>query len=246
MRKLSALLLVVLSGFSTLAYSLSTFPEVRPYMRPYIGADVTLRHMGFKPGFGKGLFEPTVPQGNAYVGVQLTDYLALEGGYEAIRKRTKTAILRPGDFSLGSGQIALGDPTEGHTFKEEFKGWHIDLIGIVPCLLPCDPSLQFFGGAGVSRKKIRLVDTQVSENGVPLPQATIDTLRRTLVKRKSFLRLSAGVQSLITDYIGIRAIVNWENTARFGYLKSQENPSGSTSANLKNTFSAGLGVFVKF
>jgi hypothetical protein len=222
-----------------------------PEIHPYAGLDAQWRRMAFKTGFGDGLFRKNVPQGNAYVGVQLNEYLGLEAGYERTFAKANTVVIGPGGQEVGfllpviDPDTGLLSQTEGHVNEEKLRGWHIDLIGFTPCL-QFDPSVRFFGGIGIAQKKVRLVDTLYTIDGGLLPEDEIIANRRTFKSRKTMLRLSAGVQKMLTKCVGIRAIMNWENTGRFGYLRSIERPNGITIANLRNTVSVGLGAFVKF
>lgn len=208
----------------------------------YLGVDAQQNRMSFAPEGGRDLFRKKLMQENGYLGFEVNDYLGLEAGFESTLQKTKTVDFSPGDIGLGF--IIPGTP-EIHTFKNKLSGWHVSLLGFSPWLLE-DHSVRFLAGIGFARKRIELVDTFMVEDGIPLPSEVIDELRRTLVTHKTLLRLTAGVQKMLHENWGVRATINFENTNKFRYLKSKENPTGITTATAKNSVTLGLGVLYKF
>src|SRR5215467_5340076 len=69
---------------------------------PYLGADLQWRYMDFKQGYGENTLEHSAPQGNGYAGIKLSDYVALEGGFEAAKTRNRIATLSAGERAAGA------------------------------------------------------------------------------------------------------------------------------------------------
>ena len=74
---------------------------------------------------------------------------------------------------------------------------------------------------------------------------------RTFIAEKSLLRLTGGVQHMVSECYGVRFLASWINTARFNYIRSKENAASTTTgqwilSNLKNSWSYGVGAFIKF
>jgi hypothetical protein len=213
--------------------------------QPYGGFDLQWRRQPFQQGLGKNLFKKNVPQDNVYLGIQFFDSFGLEGGYESSFSKSKLVTIPPGGNELGFTIPSIPPNYEQHSFKSKLYGWHISMIGFTPYVLE-NQKMRFFAAVGLSNKRVKLIDQSLALNGTPLDQTIIDASTRTLQKRKCLARLSGGVQYLINPTVGVRGIAVWENAQQFKNLKSLENPTGDTTASLRNSVSLGLGIFANF
>jgi len=200
---------------------------------PYVGADAEWRHMNFQNGFGDNLFRHDYPQGNLYAGLKFNDYVAVEAGYEATARKTRAVTLGAGSLSGGA---VLPLNVQFHS-TGQIKGPHANLVGFLPL---CDQyRLELIGMVGVARLKANFVRTAVASNGTAIsPSYT------TFIKRKSVLRLGGGIQQMITECWGIRAMLKWENTKKLDRMGAIENSLASLRP--KNSFIYSLGTFLTF
>ncbi len=172
---------------------------------PYVGADAEWRHLNYQTGFGENIFRHDYPQGNIYAGLKFNDYLAIEGGYEATGRKSRVT-------TLGPGNIFAGNSTAGTTLQfsttSRIKGPHANLVGFLPIWDAY--RLQLIGSVGFARLQENAEFTILTANGNPaIPDP------RTFKQRKSILRVGAGLQQMISDSWGVRAMVKWENTNKF-------------------------------
>jgi opacity protein-like surface antigen len=213
-------------------------------VRPYVGIDAESRHMNFQKGFGNNLFNHNYPQGNLYAGLRLNEYLAVEAGYEATERKTKTSTLLTGDTSLGI--IIPRDPDTGSLLQPKFnsqiqiKGPHASLVGMFP--ISDANRLQLIGTVGLAHLKTSISRTLVVLNGTAVPTGTDGSLT-TFVKRKSVLRLGAGIQHMINCNWGVRAMLKWENSNK---LKLNSKEDQRLYVNPKNSIIYSLGAFFNF
>lgn len=201
---------------------------------PYVGADAEWRHMNFQKGFGNNLFNHDYPQGNVYVGVQFNEYLAVEGGYEATERKTRTNTLRTGDTTAG---ILIDTPnsTVQYNSTGQVKGLHANLIGLLPI---CESyRLKLIGLVGFARLKGNFVRTRTLVDGFSLPDSV------NFKARKSVLRLGAGLQHMINCNWGVRGMVKWEESKK---LKMIGIENALTSIKPKNSFIYSIGAFYTF
>lgn len=231
---LSALLLLILSSTSVLA--------MEPWMvSPYLGADAEVRHMKWAPGLGDNLFKRDYPQGNVYGGLKLQDYIGVEAGYELTPTKTRQVSLPANAIVFGQPAPLINTRTLWNT-RTQIKGWHADLLGFLPIF--CEEyKFSLIGGIGVTHAKLYQSAYMVA-NSVDGPSNPFETFN-TISASKSVLRLSIGGQHMICEDYGVRALVGWLNTSKFGTLLVQEQPS-LNAVNIKNSWQYGLGVFVKF
>jgi len=205
-------------------------------LTPYVGADAEMRHINWAHDFGGNVFRKNNPQGNIFGGLYISDYLSFEGGYELTAVRVNQVNLSDGDKLFGN---TLVNPPITEYGKFQVKDWHANAFGYLPI---CDEyRVQFIGGVGIAGTKIFHAGYEIADStGAKIPAATYRTFEDT----KTVLRISAGVQQMFADHSGLRFMLGWMNTARLGTIASKENPSSQVM--VKNSWTYGLGFFVKF
>ena len=270
MKKKLALLATPLMMFSLADSAIAGIDCMDLCLTPYVGADAQMRHMGFEKDFGGNALKKNYPQGNFFAGLKFNQYVGVEFGYEASKKKPRSVTHNNSDIVFGS-PLQQGEPTDlgfddtSHS-SSKINGWNTNLVGFLPIFCE-DNSLQLIGSVGVAQLKIRsknslknvLVITTFDPNtGEPNGTQSITTIgNRDFTKRKAVLRISSGIQNMITDCIGIRALVTWENTAKLkahGKLISltENGTSIALSETIrriskpKNSFNYGLGIFTSF
>lgn len=213
--------------------SASCLPKLE--LTPYIGADAQWRNTIFKQNFGKNIFKTNYPQGNIYAGVQFSDYLGVEGGFEGTSRVTRSNF-------ISAGTVVLGVPAldEMVIAQSSFDGWHASVVGYLPIRNEWRCSLV--GSVGFTSLRVKL-------NEITTPAGTAEVFPLAFAKRNSVLRLGAGIRHFFNDCMGFRAMVFWENTRKFKSVTTispfPERILPET-AKLKDSVIAGLGLFVQF
>ncbi len=230
-----------------LGVSMNAFADFA--LTPYIGADAQLRYLDFKRGFGDNLFKHNSPQGNAYVGLKFNQFVGIEMGYQATKKQRKSLYLTAGQVNLGTvvpqsmilknGLSSQISPIS-YTTQEKTQGFHMNIVGFYP-IFP-EYGLELFGSVGITQLKTNFSRQTLSVGGVPPLNSSILKFK----KRKNIFRANIGLQQMITDCIGFRGTVGWENTAKFNKITPHVVTPNLTEVRLKNSIIYSLGLFRRF
>lgn len=244
--------LLLVSGFTLLPTILSASPLY------ILGVDAQVRHQNFKPDFGKNLFKKYLPQGNFYGGLKFNEWVGVEVGYTTETSRVNTVRLGQGERGLGyvvNATTAPGNDAEIHKYMIKFKGGaYVNLVGYSPSIFDCVP-MQLFGSIGVASREVRIEDTLLTGLGVILSSNEIEDERRFVKAKKGVLQIGGGLIQMLTNYVGVRAMVKWENTSKFKQLYlTANNPFVLVPANdipaviasLKDSTIYSIGLFVNF
>lgn len=214
---------------------------------PYVGADVAWRHQGIQRDFGGNQVKKDFPQGDIYAGLKFCDYLGIQAGYEATTSRRKTSNALGNEVVFGS-RISPDVPfgLNQVVTNSKIHGWHADLVGFLPFCV-CDNQFNLIGSVGVAklRYKIKLYNT-ISDNVTLSPNEVSGTVR-TFSNSRYVARLGLGLQYMLTECAGLRAMATWENTSRIRkFNPPRENPGSTIQLNLRNATTLGMGVFYNF
>ncbi len=204
--------------------------------KPYVGADAQFRFMSFQRDFGSKNFRNRYPQANVYVGLKFCDYLGLEGGYFSSADLTRQSFFQTNELSLGANTFA--DTTS--IGSSRIAGWHINAVGFVPVSECYHLSALVY--IGISQCKINLRDITTSIGGLP------DNLTVNFSQTKNILRLGAGLEHMITDCIGVRSLISFENTSAFKNIRNGVSPEGAAPAGLvkvNNSVVLSFGIFAR-
>ena len=262
MKKKLALLATPLMMFSLADSAIAGIDCMDLCLTPYVGADAQIRHMGFKKDFGGNALKKNYPQGNFFAGLKFNPYVGIEFGYEASKKKSRKVKHNNSDIVFGAPleQVEPGDLSVDNTSHSSSKtdGWNANLVGFFPIICE-DNSLQLIGSIGMAQLKIKsknsLDKVLVTTTFDPITdeptgtEALAEINNRAFTKRKAVLRISSGIQNMITDCIGIRALVMWENTTKLkahGKLISSGEETTQRITKPKNSFNYGLGIFTYF
>jgi len=241
-KKISALLiapLITLASFTAYGSGPAFFGHS---LLPYAGIDMQYRYMSYDKKQGDNVFKKTFPQANIYAGFRVNDYVGVELGYEITATRTRQVLLSPGQYEVG------GDPIERGAFLSiigvsRLHGLHTNLVGFYPILDYC-PNLKLIGSIGVSNLRIILESIPVADEAGPIPPG--DPYTRTYVARRNVLRLGGGFQHMVTPCVGLRGMINWEETSRFRHILPKQPATPDIYAVVKNSYSVSFGIFVNF
>ena len=209
-------------------------------MKPYIGIDAQIRHMNFTKGFGDNLFRNIYPQCNTYLGVKFNDYFGIELGYQASKKQTRIVSLNTGAINLGTAVPAPASPVV-FASDSKIQGAHINLVAFYPTY---SDELELFASIGVGRLKAQFTRFTISIGNGPVPSSLPTTFKFT--QSQTVARINTGFQKMISDCIGFRGTIGWENTSRFKAITSSPITRRLTEIRLKNSIVYSLGIFANF
>lgn len=223
------IVLTIVGAFSTASFANGIFTEDFFYLQPYAGADAQFRFMSFREGFGAKNFRNRYPQGNLYVGLKFCDYLGIEGGYFASADMTRQSF-----FTRGEQNIAVSSSGLMNGFgTSRIQGWHINAVGFAPLSETyCLTALAYIG---VSQSKLTARYFIADINGLEFNE----TLNFT--QSKTILRAGLGLQHMITDCIGVRGLVGWDDTSKFSGLRSPQDLNVLVKA--KSSIVLSFGIF---
>lgn len=204
----------------------------------YVGADVQVRRMEFKEGYGDNLFPHHSPQRNLYAGIRLNDWIGVEGGYETTRTRTSDVTLTTGYVAAGAVILAAASPA---VFRSSVKtqGPHVDLVGFYS--LREDLPIQLIGSVGLSFFKGTFERRCVSMSYPPIPGRV-----RTFSKRKAVLRIMGGLEYKWDSHFGTRATIGLVKTGKIVILANDGLPGFTSKIKLKDSIVYGVGIFWVF
>lgn len=204
---------------------------------PYLGADFQFRETPLHDGQGDNIFASQFQQGQLYTGIRFLEYF----GVEATLSKTN---IKNDARTFGGNNVVLGvfippaGPTEAHQSQAELKSFSINAIGFYPIPFDKRCRTELIGSIGVARSHPKFIDDLTSLNGVPLtvPQSF------SFDKRKTILRLMAGLQYKLTRNIGLRGSFTFEDTSQFRDIRSNE-PGNVRNIAFKNSYIFGLGIY---
>jgi opacity protein-like surface antigen len=235
---LKKLVLASAVAFCASAPSLSqAFPDLDygPF-HPILGADFQHRNMEFEDGFGDNLWKETYPQVNLYVGMRFGSYFGFVVGHENSKTRSQTVQLSTGERLLG---VPLGGTSTFHA-SSDIKGTYAQIMGYLP--LSFLNSTELFLGIGVIHNKLNLEYQFIGDAGGLFEIPDLFDYHET----DTHAKVELGIQKIICNHFGLRAVAGWENTSEFNNLRTDQNPSAANSlrqVNLKDTWTVGAGFF---
>lgn len=227
----------------------------------YAGADAQARYMPFQKDFGGNILNKNYPQGNFFAGFKLNNCIGIEAGYEVSKKKSGTRIHAPTDLVFGTTVEPLDPPAivgirDISRASSKIYGWNLNLVGFLPVW--CEEyNVSLIGSVGlaylkmkVSNRRSNTITTTVFD---PVDQRIglediQDFTHRKYNKSKTVLRLSGGIQHMLSECFGLRLMVNWENTSKLRARGRdvETNLLGQSIARAKNSFNYGLGIFTAF
>lgn len=219
---------LLMGGALVCASSAAAVASLLDDVSPFVGIDYQQRWMNGNSDWAK-IFPTSYAGGSVYVGGRW-DCFAVEFGYDFSGSRHRTRTFGAGETFFNGNIGAVSART-----AIQLNGGHIDLIGYVP-VVDC---LEMMGVVGLGYVFPRInadFGTAFNNNGVTLSG------RGTAVARIRF-----GGNYMVTQCIGIRALVGWESTE---YLRLRTgrilSALGATNKGWKSSATVSLGAFVKF
>ncbi len=210
--------LVIVSALAVAGSAVAEFGDITPY----VGADYQQAWTKNSDAY-KGSMAKSFPGATLYVGSKFHENFGVELGYSM--SKTKSKINAEKDKFDGDQYKAGAIKT-----KLRRSTAFLDLVGFLPVM----DGVELIGsvGYGLQKPKLTLIEQ--------LSGATAD---RVKLKSKGTARVGLGASYMLTDMVGLRAKLGWENTSsiKFKDAKDYDNPKP-----FKNTTTFNFGAFVKF
>lgn len=207
---------------------------------PQIGADIQYRYMSAKKGFGDNLVKEQYPQGSVYGGLKLNDWFGLELGYQTSTQVTRKQTLSGSAANAYSTILDLEPDSWSFNTRSSIQGVYGSLVGFLP--ISEEYRLTLLASAGFARLKAKTT-SRLTDVGTGQDLGNI-----AFSSTKWIPKVNVGIQHMIQDDIGVRALVGWEQTSKFSHM-----PATLTSGNannyrlsLKDSTTLGLGMFYNF
>ncbi len=202
---------------------------------PYVGADAKWNQMKFKNSAGGNVIAKNYPQGNLFAGLKFNEWVGVELGFENTAKKNRNVTL-PGGANFFGVELPPGGSDFHVSTKTKIDGFNANVVGFYPIMEEC--SLSLFGSLGLARLKLK---TRASFTVGSDPEVTM----RNFVKRTLVPRATVGIQKMLNECIGVRAMLTWEKTSAFKTIYVKETES-ATFIRPKDSASVGLGIFYNF
>jgi hypothetical protein len=216
--------------------SIAASEPTQPFY-PYFGLEFKWQNTEGKKDWNK-LISKSYPGATLYVGERFAKHAGIEIGYSETTRKTRTHTFATGENFFNNGNTA-GAQTKTSL---KFRTAYFDLNGYYPL----NKSFELIGsiGGGLIRPSVKIGTTGFRFNDAI-------ALAATKAKIKGLIRLGAGVQFLFTDCINIRGMLRWESTSLYrvdGFYNSQQTSIHTNSLRhlFKDTYSANIGLFIKF
>lgn len=199
---------------------------------PYIGADAKWNQMKFKNNAGGNQLAKNYPQGNLFAGIKFNECVGFEAGYESTTQKTRSSVT-PFEANFFGDTSPSIDPLNAKS-KTKISGFNANLVGFYPIME--DRSVSLLGSIGLAQLKLRNRVTYTF-GGDP------EVFNLNFAKRKIVPRATLGIQSMLNECIGVRALLTWERTSAFKKVYAKNSILNITP---KDSQSIGLGVFYSF
>jgi hypothetical protein len=218
-------------------------------LKPYGGLEYVHRTLAFQEGYGKGDFKKSLPQGNAFLGIQFNEYLGLEAGYLFSNAVKRTVFSTEGRQIFGEAVLNRvddkGDEIAGYNIsrnKINLTGPQISIVGRLPLGMS---GFSLIGSIGLSRLTLKAKTKVLGTDELPvfLPLHILEWERSFCVK-KVVPKAMFGLGYQFTNRIGIRILIGYEKTKQFKNLVPKEQ--GPLRMTLKNNTLCSIGLTAQF
>lgn len=224
---------------AAIPYSRDCCPEKERF-NIILGADVKLANLNSKWPWNQ-IFPQTYTGGSIYIGTRFYKYYGLEVGYDFLPRTTRNvSLLRSGTF------FNVPVPSDfGVTTQISVREWRADFNLYWP--VQDDESFTLLAALGVGYFK-----TILNGNLRPNNNTIFNTvITGTKINPLYVWRFGLGFQSMLTNTLGIRALVRWEGTSKLTITGNANfngllTASGVTNNPFKNVVVVNVGFFTMF
>jgi opacity protein-like surface antigen len=226
--------LVIAGALAVAGSAVAEFGDINPY----VGADLQLTKMKAKAPFDS-ILSKSFPGAGFYLGTKFHENFGVEAGYNWSKSQSRTVDVGARfDGAPGAG-FGFGTAAQaGVKTKLRRNSAFFDVVGFLP-VMDC---VELIGSVGY---------------GYVMPKLSIQTAAGTAItgydlKNQSVLRVGLGASYMVTDMVGLRAKLGWENTKHTHFKNNDDRKAlrarGGALATrpLKDSTTLNVGAFVKF
>lgn len=197
-------------------------------MAPVVGVDYYQANMRLKNNWDRFIPKSNYPGATGYIGIRFASCWGLELGYDGSATLSRNFHVRS-DIS--------GRTINGRAQTRRIGG-HLDLMGYLP--IDCNDCFELFGavGYGYIKPKVNFELNRESDRN--------DLLQTIKGKGNSVARVGLGANYMMTDCVGLRAKVGYENTSGLKFTAPETEFVGTSLKPFKNSVTWAAGTFLKF
>jgi hypothetical protein len=222
-----------------------------------MNVNAQVRHLEFNEP-ATGLFHKNGLQGEVLIGVELNDFISIEGGYFQTPRKTMQAVVVQGDnyfggvLGLGPSRLNPNTASFGLVNKIETRNKSRIYGFRISAKLNCwvDELLNLTLSMGVSQTKLRLSHTILTYSTTDgfFEMPTASNAQLNFEGNKVIPMVGVGGEYSIANDLAFRANIQWEQTNRFRNLTpAQENiRPGQSIVSARNSILYGIGLYYKF
>jgi len=232
-------ILSILAVFSLIRPNYSAALDIQSF-KPYLGLEYSQRSLNMVDGYGKGLFVKRLPQGNAFIGLKLNDYIGIEAGYLFSQAATRTTYLNTGNQILGNLLAPNHFLASENTIN--LFGSHLNINAFLPI---STTGFYGIGSIGVSMLTLKARFKPIGNQAVfAFTPAATEARSRHFLKKKLIKRITGGIGYKITSNFEIRFLTGYETTSHFKKIAPKE--ASPLRISLKNNTISNLGLTYSF
>lgn len=190
-------------------------------VKPYIGLDYYQAWMRGTTASGTADILPrSYPGATVYVGARFMEYWGIEVGADWSARKKKTVSF--GNTPFGAANLIT---------RVRRQGVHADIVGFLP-VNECFDLLGFIGFGWVKPKGNEIITV----GGTTLDDESIG------IKGRGVARLGVGASWMVTEMVGLRAKLGWENTRQLRF----DGANSTAQRPFRDTVAMSLGAFVRW
>lgn len=207
----------------------------------YLGFDSYRRNLELVNGFGRGMYDKSIPENNLYLGYRFNEYFAVESGQLFTQNYTRTTVSDAG--TLRFGDVVPAGTIEIAENKIGMHGSHVNLLGRIPVN---GTKVSLLGSVGVVSLKVKATYNIVVNEDGPLPPDVQSEAFRSFSSRRVIPRVMLGANYQVTELLGVRFLLNYEFTSQFKNIavKTADVNASSNRLSFKNNLLLGIGLTV--
>lgn len=196
-----------LTKFALLCTFLSSVSSLQAHpwnINPFIGADVSWRHLPFQEGYGEGFFQDNYYAPMILAGFRFLDIFALEAGWGKSGKREKNTFYSADQMVLGFDLLNTFNENQIQLASSDYDNWRVTLSGDYFL----NDAFSIFIAGGVSMIRLSFHTQPIGEfTNFTNPVVEWNT------KRKAVGRFGLGARYFLTSNISLQGSAFWENTS---------------------------------
>lgn len=225
-----------LTGIGLLFSLLTSFSANALYLSPHAGVD--WKYWGARPNNDMPLpadhtFPPITNAFSFYLGTRINGFFGLDVGYDQSTTKEESRVFNGQQTFLQPVPEPIGNSS---TVRTRFKAWYMHGIFYWQAMPKVAPEVELLGLLGISTLK---PDTHIY---YVTGGQRVEIIQNT--KSKASARIGLGLQYNPFWFVGLRAMVIWDQTKRVNYLGVDQNQTPFDLSPYKSAASYHLGFVI--